>query len=61
MSTPKKEIPNLLDNLKAMPQDFKDDLAASTLQAIRAFSAQPKNKDFLERKSQERKQKEVTV
>lgn len=59
--TVKKEIPNLVEKLNAMPQSFKDSIASGTLKEIRLFITQPGGTEFLDRKYEEiqKKKKEA--
>ena len=44
-------------NFDAVPKEVSESLAAATLKAVRAFIAQPGGKEFLDKKTEERKKR----
>lgn len=44
-------------NFDVVPQEVKDRLCAATLKAVREFIVQPGGKEFLDRKTEERKKR----
>lgn len=48
MSAKKKEIPNLVEKLDAMPQSYKNNIAKNFLEEIREFIAQPGGGEYLD-------------
>lgn len=49
----KKEIPDLVEKLDAMPKSYKNNIAKNFLEEIREFIAQPGGGEYLDRRYEE--------